>query len=194
MTYGVLAGGWIVYLALHSVLASATAKRVAQRVLGQHFRFYRMGYSIVATVGLIALLIVNGAIPSVYFFEPSGLPRYASLMLTTIGVMVMQRAFRNYRIKVFLGFEPEEARLHTRGALAWVRHPIYSGLILVTVGFFLFIPNLPTLITCSAIVLYLPVGIYLEERKLIREYGEAYRKYKQEVPALIPRLGGPARR
>lgn len=187
MTYGVLAGGWILYLTLHSVLASERVKRSAQNVLGGYYRFYRLAYSTIATIGLVALLIINGSIYAPYYFEPSGLPRYASLILTTMGVMIMQRAFKNYRLKAFLGFEQEESQLRTRGALAWVRHPIYSGLILITLGFFLFIPNLPTLITCVAILLYLPIGIYLEEKKLIREYGDAYRKYKEEVPALIPR-------
>ena len=189
MSYGVLAGGWILYLTLHSVLASEGVKQAAQSILGRHYHFYRLGYSIVATIGLVALLIVNGSISASYYFEPSGLPRYASLILTTVGVMIMQRAFKNYRLKAFLGFEQEESQLRTRGVLAWVRHPIYSGLILITLGFFLFIPNLPTLITCGAILLYLPIGIYLEEKKLIREYGDAYRKYKEEVPALIPRWG-----
>ena len=189
MSYGVLAGGWILYLMLHSALASEGVKQAAQSLLGRHYRFYRLGYSVVATIGLVALLIVNGSISASYYFEPSGLPRYASLILTTVGVMIMQRAFKNYRLKAFLGFEQEESQLRTRGVLAWVRHPIYSGLILITLGFFLFIPNLPTLITCGAILLYLPIGIYLEEKKLIREYGDAYRKYKEEVPALIPRWG-----
>jgi len=187
MTYGVLIGGWVAYLSLHSILALVSVKRAAQRGLGRHYRFYRLGYSILATVGLVALLLVNASIQAAYYFEPAGAPRYISLLLTTVGVMVMQRAFRNYRLKAFLGFESEDSRLRTTGALAWVRHPIYSGLILVTLGFFLFIPNLPTLITCTAILLYLPVGIYLEEKKLIREFGDAYRKYRHEVPALVPR-------
>jgi protein-S-isoprenylcysteine O-methyltransferase Ste14 len=187
MTYGVLIGGWIAYLTLHSLLASDRVKNAAQQVFGGHYRYYRLGYSILATAGLVALLVINGSLSSEYYFEPSGVPRYISLMLTTVGVMVMQVAFRNYRLKSFLGFEPEENRLRTGGALAWVRHPIYSGLILITVGFFLFIPNLPTLISCCSILLYLPLGIYLEERKLIRAFGDAYLKYREEVPALVPR-------
>jgi methanethiol S-methyltransferase len=187
MTYGVLIGGWIAYLTLHSLLASDRVKNAAQQGLGRNYRYYRLGYSVLATLGLVALLMINGGISSDYYFEPSGLPRYISLILTTVGVMVMQRAFRNYRLKSFLGFEPEESRLRTGGALAWVRHPIYSGLILITVGFFLFIPNLPTLISCCSILVYLPIGIYLEERKLIRAFGEAYVKYRKEVPALVPR-------
>jgi protein-S-isoprenylcysteine O-methyltransferase Ste14 len=187
MAYGVLIGGWITYFSLHSLLALDSVKRKAQKGLGKHYRYYRLGYSVFATAGLVALLVVSGSIPSVYYFEPSGLPRYFSLVLTTVGVMVMKSAFRNYLLKSFLGFEPEENRLRTGGALAWVRHPIYSGLILITAGFFLFIPNLPTLISCCSILLYLPIGIHLEERKLIRAFGDDYVKYRKEVPAILPR-------
>jgi protein-S-isoprenylcysteine O-methyltransferase Ste14 len=33
------------------------------------------------------------------------------------------------------------------------------------------------------------VVIFLEERELLRRYGEAYREYRQRVPMLIPHLG-----
>jgi methanethiol S-methyltransferase len=39
--------------------------------------------------------------------------------------------------------------------------------------------------------LYLPIGIHLEEGKLIAVFGEEYRKYREEVPALIPKLSRP---
>ncbi|MFT6214861.1 MAG: protein-S-isoprenylcysteine O-methyltransferase Ste14 [Roseivirga sp.] len=39
-----------------------------------------------------------------------------------------------------------------------------------------------------ALLIYLPIGIYLEEKKLIQTYGKAYIKYKEEVPALIPKI------
>lgn len=187
MEYALLTGGWIAYLTLHSLLAANVTKRAAEQMLGSGFRYYRLVYSVIATVGLVALLILNGRISSPYYFEPAGFSRFLSLPITTLGVILIQVAFRNYRLRAFLGFEPEVNHLKTRGILDWVRHPIYSGLILVTVGFFLFVPNLPTLISCACILLYLPVGIALEERKLIREFGQAYLDYRKKVPAIIPR-------
>lgn len=179
--------GWLIYFGLHSGLASSSVKQIAQRMLGTGYRYYRLGYSILSTVGLIVLLGVNGLIAAPYYFEPQGLARYGSFVLTAFGVIIIQVSFREYKLRAFLGFIPEVHALRRTGILAWVRHPIYSGLILIVIGFFLFIPNLPTLLSCAFMLGYLPVGMWLEERKLVAEYGEAYRAYRKEVPALIPR-------
>jgi protein-S-isoprenylcysteine O-methyltransferase Ste14 len=109
-------------------------------------------------------------------------------MFTTFGVMAIQIAFRQFKLKSFLGFENEKSELRAEGILAVIRHPIAAGLGLITIGFFLFAPNAPSLISCLSIFIYLPIGIYLEEKKLISAYGEAYMRYKESVPAIIPRI------
>ena len=122
------------------------------------------------------------------FFKSEGVVRYLSLMFTTFGVMTIQIAFRQYKLKSFLGFAEEKNEFKINGILKLVRHPIYSGLTLITIGFFLFMPNLPSLISCLSLFIYLPIGIYLEEKKLIATFGERYRQYKKTVSALVPRL------
>ncbi len=188
MSYIILAFGWVVYFILHSLLATDEVRAFAGRQLGKAFRFYRVFYSMMSSVGLVGLLILNGSIHSEYFFDSVGPVRYLSLMLTTFGVMTIQLAFRQYKLKSFLGFTAEKNELSIEGILKHIRHPIYTGLILVTIGFFLFIPNLPSLVSCLSIFIYLPIGIYLEERKLILMFGEKYVLYKQNVPAIIPKL------
>ena len=37
--------------------------------------------------------------------------------------------------------------------------------------------------------LYLAIGTYFEERKLLRLYGKAYEDYRRDVPAIIPWRG-----
>ncbi|MBL7848727.1 MAG: hypothetical protein JNL40_14755 [Cyclobacteriaceae bacterium] len=187
MNYVSLVAGWLVYFLLHSLLASMAVKKGAQQVLGSAFRFYRLGYTLVSSVGLVVLLIMNGSIESAYYFERGGVVRFLSLVFTTFGVMLIQVSFRQYRLKAFLGFEPEVNSLRLHGVLTWIRHPIYSGLILILIGFFLFIPNQPTLVSCGCAFIYLPIGIYLEERKMILEFGQRYLDYRKEVPALVPR-------
>jgi protein-S-isoprenylcysteine O-methyltransferase Ste14 len=187
MTYSLLIGDWIIYFLLHSVLADAKVKTYAEKALGNGYRFYRLVYSFISTAGLIGLMFMSGSIPGEYFFERDGMARYFSMLLTTFGVILVQASLRHHGLKAFLGFAHEQSGLHTAGLLSWIRHPIHAGVILVTLGFFLFIPNLPTLVSCSCVFAYLPIGIFLEERKMVAAYGDAYRKYRDEVPALFPR-------
>jgi len=83
-------------------------------------------------------------------------------------------------------------RLVRDGPYAWVRHPIYSGMLGLFVGTGLSLTPVP--------VLLVAVGVYLlgtrlrtrsEERLLRRQFGEEYARYAREVPALMPRLLGP---
>lgn len=180
--YLLLVGGWVVYFALHSVLARDSVKSKFPP------RAFRIFYVLFSTGGLLWLLFYNGSIHSLKFFVNEGPIRYVSLMLTTFGVMTIQSSFRQYSFKGFVGLADEKRELHTDGVLQYVRHPILAGLILIILGFFFFIPNLPTTLSCICVLMYIPIGIYLEEKKLIATYGNQYIEYKKRVPALIPFL------
>lgn len=178
-----LVAGWVAYFSLHSLLAAPAIKSRFK------VRPYRLLYTSIASVGLLFLLYLNGTIKAEPFFLREGFVRYMSLTLTAFGVILIQLAFRQYSLKGFLGFtEENSSELSREGILKSIRHPIYAGLILIVLGYFLFSPNLPTLISCLCIYAYLPIGIYLEEKKLIAHHGDAYLKYKAEVPALIPKI------
>ncbi|NJN42221.1 MAG: isoprenylcysteine carboxylmethyltransferase family protein [Flammeovirgaceae bacterium] len=173
---------------LHSFLASNSVKKTIQKWSKFIYRFYRLGYSIISATGLLFLLWLNGLIPSEDYFSRFGLVRYASLFVTSFGVIIIRLAFKEYKLFPFLGFGDEDLSFKVRGILTKVRHPIYSGIILLVVAYFLFSPNLPTLLSCMCMLAYLPIGIYLEEKKLISQFGDQYIEYRKNTPALIPRL------
>jgi protein-S-isoprenylcysteine O-methyltransferase Ste14 len=178
--YVLLTGGWLIYFTLHSVLAMNSVKSKFPP------RLFRLFYVLISTAGLLALLFYNGSIHSLRFFVSEGPIRYISLMLTTFGVMIIQSSFRQYSFKGFIGIGEEKKQLQTDGVLKFIRHPIQAGLILIAAGFFFFIPNMPTLISCACILIYIPIGIHLEEKKLIAIYGDQYLEYRKRVPAIVP--------
>lgn len=187
--YVILVVGWSIYFFLHSALASEKVKNFATKFLKSAFRYYRLGYTAISTLGLIGLLTLNASLRSENLFDNTGIIRYVSLSLAAGGVVIIRTAFRQFSLSSFLGLIPEKSEeLNVTGILGYVRHPIYSGTILIVLGFWLFTPDLASLISMLCIFFYLPVGICFEEKKLIRQFGIAYLEYRKTVPAIIPKL------
>lgn len=91
----------------------------------------------------------------------------------------------------FLGIskpKPENSKLNTKGFNSIVRHPIYLATFVMFMGFFICFPTYSTLTAVICIIAYLVVGSFLEEKRLIKEFGDEYLFYKKEVPMLIPFL------
>ncbi len=185
MKYVLLVAFWAAYFIVHSVLADPSVKEK----VGLNPRPYRLIYSILSTVGLFLILFYNGWIGGEVLFSKTKFITYAGLLIAGAGVLVINASFRNYSFLAFIGLRNEQAGdFVTSGINAWVRHPIYSGTILITLGYFLFDPRLATLISVICAWIYLWIGIRLEEKKLLKQFGDKYRKYQQEVAAVIPFL------
>ena len=75
------------------------------------------------------------------------------------------------------------------GFYRYVRNPMYVGIILILIGYFLWFGYWSLLIYTASvfIVIHLFVTLY-EEPTLQRKFGESYEKYCRRVPRWIPRL------
>jgi protein-S-isoprenylcysteine O-methyltransferase Ste14 len=88
------------------------------------------------------------------------------------------------------GFIVKNQELATDGAYRFVRHPLYTGNILLVVGFALAgsrwwgIP-----LALFFFWFYYPTAIEYEDRKLQRIFGAAWDQWSARTPALVPRLG-----
>lgn len=82
-----------------------------------------------------------------------------------------------------------KVRLLKIGPYKYIRHPIYLGVILELISFSIIFNTYYSFIFC--LVFNLPMQIirtFVEEETSIRKFGDAYLKYKKEVPAFIPRI------
>jgi len=176
---------WTLYFIIHSYLASNKVKRKLTQ-FGLSLRGQRLTYSTISSIGLLALLFFNGLIGGSPIIAKA---EVVALFLGGAGVLIINAAFKQYSLRSFLGFEDESgSELKQSGILGYVRHPIYSGTILLVLGFFFYDPRLATGISALCIFIYLFVGITLEEKKLTKEFGQLYIDYKSRVPALVPNI------
>lgn len=74
------------------------------------------------------------------------------------------------------------------GPYGRVRHPQYSGLILIMAGFLLQWPTMATLLMFPVLVAVYSRLARREEREVEADLGEAWRGYASETPRFVPRL------
>jgi protein-S-isoprenylcysteine O-methyltransferase Ste14 len=80
---------------------------------------------------------------------------------------------------------PPEARFRTPLLYRHVRHPLYAGFLLT----FWSVPVMTAgrLLFALGLSVYILIGIAFEERDLVRQFGERYRRYREQVGMLIPK-------
>ena len=136
-------------------------------------------YHEAARQGLAVVLIV------VYTLTAMPLP-----LLAAIGVPI---AFVGAIVRLYAsGFIVKNQELATSGPYRFVRHPLYTGNILLVVGFAIAgsrwwgVP-----LAVFFFWFYYPTAIEYEDRKLRRIFGTAWEQWAARTPALTPRFGGP---
>ena len=86
-----------------------------------------------------------------------------------------------------LAAERDAPEAHFRTPLLYrhVRHPLYAGLLLA----FWSVPVMTAgrLVFALGFTAYVLIGIAFEERDLLRQFGERYRAYREQVGMLVPR-------
>ena len=81
-----------------------------------------------------------------------------------------------------------EGKLVTDGIYAHVRHPQYTGIFVITLAFMIQWPTLPTLILWPFVIAMYVKLARREERDMLEEFGDEYRRYMQRVPMFVPSI------
>ena len=184
----------VLYGGLHTLLAGRAAKEFARRRLGPAgARYYRLFFSLQAGITLLPALYLAWRLPDAVIYRIPAPWNLLTLLLQILALAGLWVGVRQTGAMQFLGLDAlitgnqaDKARLVTDGLYRWVRHPLYTcGLLLLWL--------LPTmtwnlLALAAGLTVYILVGIYFEERKLLREFGPAYAEYRRRTPALVPFL------
>ncbi len=187
--YWYLILGWGMFYTFHSLLASIWVKKWVATHFPLLYSGYRLWYNLFAILTLSLLMAYHYYLPSEIFFVSNLLIKSIALTLSFSGIAITWIAFKNYNTAEFLGLKAENIQkdsLAITGLNRLVRHPLYLGIMLLFLGLWLWESSLKNLIALLALWVYLVIGIYLEEQKLIIYFGEAYKNYQKKVKKLIP--------
>jgi protein-S-isoprenylcysteine O-methyltransferase Ste14 len=191
---GVLALVWLLYFALHSVLASLAVKRWVARRHGPWMRGYRLFFNAAALLLLLPPLVLTytDPDPGPWLWRWTGFGWWTANGLASAALVGFLWSLRWYDGAEFLGLRQwrenlraveDQERFQLSPVHRYVRHPWYSlGLVLVWTRDM----NASLLTAAVMITLYFIVGSRLEERKLLLYHGENYERYRRRVPALVP--------
>jgi methanethiol S-methyltransferase len=192
MTEGLilLALAWTGYFALHSLLASLGCKQWVERRWPALGGRYRLWYNALAAILLVVPLGLTWALQGPLLWHWSGTGKWVAWAVTLVGLAGFVAATRYYDMAAFMGLrggaggaEDGSQPLRISPLHRVVRHPWYFFGLLILWSRPM---DAAWLVSALCITAYAAVGSHLEDRKLVVLYGDAYRRYRRQVPGLIP--------
>ena len=156
-------------------------------------------YSIASGIALLLVLVLWQRSSTVVWSVPLpwGLALRAAFVSAVVGFVWGLQALRGFdgfglrqiRDLVRSRTRPPEG-LAIRGPYRWVRHPLYSFVLIMMWA----CPEatLDRVLLNGLWSLWVIVGAVLEERDLLRDFGDDYARYQDAVPMIVPRTLRPA--
>ena len=172
---------WALYWGFAAIGAKPDTRR--ERVAS------RLGYAVPIALGAVALAVPDalGAELERHFVPATEAWFWVGWAVTLAGMAltVLARMWlgRNWSGTVTL---KQDHELICDGPYAYMRHPIYTGLLLALIGTAIAIDQWQALVGVVLVMVALVRKMTVEERFMHEQFGEAYTRYRAHVRALVP--------
>ena len=134
----------------------------------------------------ILLIILIGPMTAIYRVWEIPIEKIFTI---TIGIIIfLLGALLYFKWEIFWE-KTYRGQLVTTGIFQYIRHPHYTSLLIIGFGLALFFYSLAALLIAVIAVPIMIWSILDEEKLLIKQYGDDYKKYMKKVPwRLIPKI------
>jgi protein-S-isoprenylcysteine O-methyltransferase Ste14 len=196
---------FLVFALIHSITVSRWFKQLCNKIFGDTFMrvFYRALYNTVSFITVVIALYLIHRVPDRHIWTAPVWLRWIMHAIQISGLAFGALSFEYLDTWEFMGFTQvwrylsrkevagnieglTEKELVTNGVYRIVRHPMYlAGIVIFTFNPYLTINGLTVTVLAD---LYFLFGVFIEERRFLRIFGDQYREYMRRVPRLMPKL------
>lgn len=190
---------FLAFALLHSIGVSVSFKLFMARLVGKKWMraYYRLAYVIFSIVTAIAVISVIVHQPDIPLYRPPLIIYWFMRGVQALSLIIFYLGFRPFDMGYFTGIKQALCYLKTKqvggdiegmhmdglittGVYGLVRHPMYLGGILL----FAFEPyfTLQSIILRVLAIGYFIWGGFIEDRRFVRNFGNTYQQYRQDVP------------
>jgi len=188
---------WGAFALFHSVTVSDAYERWARRAMGENrfLAYHRLLFTLYSAVATAGVLLYVRSLPDLPLYRIDGWVRFLFHGVQILGAALL--LWTPWDLKEFVGLRQWERhrkkdrettgrndRLFTGKGYGLVRHPLYLGCSLLLA--FHPIQTRNSAATAAAVIAYFYIGTFFEERRLVRQFGEAYREYQHSIPRFLP--------
>jgi len=187
---------FVLFAAVHSLLADARAKKAARNRLGDAAdSWYRLAYTVLSLVMVLPFFYILAFLQDKTLYVVPLPWSYMMDAMQILALLAILVALRQTGIFYFLGFhqiyknasrdQMDAGKLVTNGLYCHLRNPLFFFGAIFLWLFPVMTLNLLVFNLLSTIYFY--IGARHEERSLLEEFGQEYEAYRKQVPMFIPR-------
>lgn len=184
----------VIWAVVHTILASLGAKKWFRKMLiGERgMSYYRFSYNVFSGLSFLPILWLLSTLPDRNLYRIPAPWLYMFLVGQGLAAVLLFVGIIQTDVLSFIGLRQliegveRPVKLVTNGLYRYVRHPLYSaGLLFIWLAP---VMSVNSLILFTTLTAYIVVGAFFEEKKLSREFGQAYMDYRSVTPMLVPGL------